>query len=110
MLHAVLVLKAIFCPNSQLAYSCIFGMSQEAISDTVMPDPVAKRQRLLQIYRGTDEYQIYVQHKQENDTHKLPVTPRPNVAKREWEKTFYQWKTCLKSFAGQGPLQGSLWI
>ncbi len=55
---------------------------------------IAKREKLLALYRMKPEYEKFVIRRQANG---LPATPRTDSAKREWEKKFYQWRTCIMS-------------
>ena len=58
----------------------------------VAVDTMAKRQRLIDLYKKKQLYEDYQSLRIEGD----PTTPRVDTAKRNWERSLYLWKTAMK--------------
>jgi len=57
----------------------------------VAVDTMAKRQKLIDIYKQKQLYEDYQSLRIEGD----PTTPRVDTAKRSWERSLYQWKMAM---------------
>jgi len=53
---------------------------------------VAKREKLLALYKGRPAYAIYKQGIRDCD----PMTPRIQDPKRRWERDFFAWKAAMR--------------
>ena len=68
---------------------------------------IDKRLRILKKHKETDECQLYLEHKTLDES--LPDVPCCDVPKREWERTMFEWRTCLRYLKAEAEL-GNLYI
>ena len=81
----------------------LYAMSAKAMSQSQLC--IEKRERLLKVYREKDAYQVYLRQRWLDES--LPGTPRTDVPKRQWERSFYAWRTCVNACSELGQ---AVWI